>query len=161
MKRAFGAIFVIFCAMGCENPADQIPPESFRVSAEDIVASSHLLVKKVIIEASGKRTVRIDDKGGNTGPVTVEAERNTDLVLAEVTFVAFLTPASESASSFWWMTQIEGSGSTASRGPSPFAVEAESLTDVLELKLEDGLHVLGQDILIGNFQEEAIVLAVM
>ncbi len=162
MKSAFVllAIVVISCATGCGDRADQIPPESSRVTVEEIVETRQLLVQQVLIEAAGKRRVRIDDMGGNIGPVTVEPEQDTGRILAEITFVAFLEEASESAGVFWWMTQIEGPGSTAARGPSAFPVEADGLTDVLRLGLEQGLYVLGQDVRIGRFREEPIVLSV-
>ncbi|MCG8460698.1 MAG: hypothetical protein MI919_30820, partial [Holophagales bacterium] len=145
MKRVFVLLAVIgaHLSSGCGEHNDQMAPDSYRVTVKEIVETSHLLVKQVVIEAAGTRTVRIEDKGGNTDLAATEPERTTGLSRAEVTFVAFLEPASESASTFWWKTQIKGQGTTAFRGPSAYPAEAESLTDVLELELEPGLHLLG------------------
>jgi len=78
---------------------------------------------------------------------------------AEIVFVAALVKTSESANMIKWLIQIKGQGVTVG-GPSTFPVEADSLADVLQLKFDQGFHPLGQDIAIGKFQGEPIILSV-
>ena len=89
MSRAFAvlAIAVIPCVTGCGDQANQIPPNSFRATVKNLVEGSDLLVKHVIIEATGTRTVKVTEKGG-LSEATIEPAQDTDLMRAEVTFVA-------------------------------------------------------------------------
>jgi len=112
----------------------------------------------VIIEAPGKRTVKVTKKGG-LSEATIEPVPNTDLMVADIVFVAAIIKTSESASVIKWLIQTKGQGVTIG-GPSTFLVEVESLADVLQLKFDQGFHPLGQNIEIGKFQEEPIVLSV-
>lgn len=160
VKRAFTllAIVVVLCVTGCRDKTNQIPPDSFRATVRDLVEGRDFLVKHVTIEAPGKKTVTVTEKGGEQMAV-IEPGQNTDLMLAEVVFVAALTKTSESGTMMKWLIQIKGQGVTVG-GPSSFSVEAESLADVLQLELDQEIHPLGQDIVIGKFQGESIVLSV-
>ncbi len=160
MSRAFAvlAIAVIPCVTGCGDQANQIPPNSFRATVKNLVEGSDLLVKHVIIEATGTRTVKVTEKGG-LSEATIEPAQDTDLMRAEVTFVAALVKTSESGNMIKWLIQVKGQGVTVG-GPSSFHVEAESLSDVMQLELDQEFHPLGQDIVIGKFQGESIVLSV-
>ena len=160
MKSAFTllAIVVALCITGCRDQTNQIPPDSFRATVRDLVEGNNLLVKHVIIEAPGEKTVKVTEKGGQS-EATIEPAQNTNVMLAEVTFVAALVKTSESETMIKWLIQIKGQGVTAGR-PSSFSVEAESLADVLQLKFDQEINPLGQDIVIGKFQGESIVLSV-
>ncbi len=164
MRRAFAllATAVILCVTGCRDQANQIPPDSsqippgsFRVTVKDLVESDDLLVKHVIIEAPGERTVRIAGKGR----VIIQPAQNADLMLGEITFVAALVKTSESGNRIKWLIQIKDQGSSM-RSASTSSVEAESLADILQLKFDQESYPLGQDIVIGKFQGESIVLSV-
>jgi hypothetical protein len=160
MNRALAvlAIAVIPCVTGCRDQANQIPPNSFRATVKNLVEGSDLLVKHVIIEAPGKRVVKVTEKGRRSA-ATIEPAQDTDLMLAEVTFVAALVKNSESGNMIKWLIQIKGQGVTVG-GPSSFPVEAESLADFIQLEFAQEFHPLGQDIVIGKFQGESIVLSV-
>ena len=160
MNRAFVllAVAVILCFTGCRDQANQIPPDSFRATVKNLVESGDLLVKHVIIEAPGEKTIKVTKKGGHS-EATIEPAQNTDLMLGEITFVAALVKTSESGNMIKWLIQIKGQGVTVG-GPSSFPVEAESLTGVLQLKFDQEFYPLGQDIVIGKFQGESIVLSV-
>ncbi len=160
MKRACAllAIVVIICATGCTDQTNQLPPDSFRATVKYLVEGSGLLVKHVIIEAPCKKTVKVT-QGRKHSEATIEPAQNTDLMLAEVTFVAALVKTSESGNMIKWLIQIKGQGVTAG-GPSSFPVEAESLADILQLKFDQEFHPLGQDVVIGKFQGESIILSV-
>jgi len=160
MKKAFAllSIVVVLCVTGCRDQSNQIPPDSFRATVKDLVEGSDLFVKHVIIEAPGKKTVKVTKKGGHS-EATIEPAQNTDLMLAEVTFVAALVKTSGSATMIKWLIQIKGQGVTVG-GPSSFPVEADSLSGVLQLKFDQEFYPLGQDIVIGKFQGESIVLSV-
>ena len=159
MNRVFGIVaIVIFCVTGCKDQTNHIPPDSFRATVKSLVERSDLVVKHVTVEASGKKEVTVSEKGGHD-KATIQPGQNTDLMLAEVIFVATLIKTSESGTMIKWLIQIKGQGVTVG-GPSSVSVEAESLADVLQLKFDQEFYPLGQDVVIGKFQGETIILSV-
>ena len=156
MKKAIVLLTVtaIICGIGCKDQADQIPPDSLRATVQNLVESNDMLVKYVIIQATGERTIKVNGK-----KATIEPASNTDFMVAEIVFVATLVKSSESANIVKWLIQVKGQG-VGVGGSTAFSVEAESLDDVLELKFDQGLYPLGQDITIGKFREEPIILSV-
>ena len=156
MKKAIVLLTVtaIICCTSCKDQADQIPPDSFRATVQNLVKSNDMLVKHVVLQATGERTVKVNGK-----KATIEPTLNTDFMTAEIVFVATLVKSSESANMIKWLIQIKGQGGGVG-GSSTFPIEAESLDDVLELKFDQGLYPLGQDITIGKFREEPIILSV-
>ena len=152
------ATLVIVGVTGCRDRGSQIPSDSFRATVKDLVESDDLLVKHVIVEAPGKRQVSVAEKGG-LAEATIVPAQDTDLMLAEITFVAALVANPESGNTVKWLIQIKGKGVTVG-GPSSFPVEHESLAGVLQLPFDEEIYPLGQDVVIGKFQGEPIVLTV-
>ena len=154
-----------FFVAGCKEKeqVQEIPPGSFRVSIEDLYEGTDLLVKHFTIEAHGEKTVKISKKTGH-GLINATPALDTELMVAEVVFVADLVKTSAPTNMLKLLIQIterRGISTGNSVGaPNSFPAEAENLADILELTLSDGLYPLGQDIVIGKFQGEPIVLSV-
>jgi len=164
MLILLSAVIVFFVA-GCKEKeqVQQIPPGSFCVSIDDLYEGTDLLVKHVVIEAHGEKYVKISKKTGH-GLIQVTPALDTELMVAEVVFVADLVKTSAPTNMLKLLIKItERRGISTGNsvgGPNSFPVEAENLADILELTLSDGLHPLGQDIVIGKLQGEPIVLSV-
>jgi hypothetical protein len=165
MKRAFGlsVIVVILCVTGCRDQTNPIPPtpNSFRVTVNTIYESSDLLVKQAIIEAPGQKKVSITQKTGTFGvrEVWIDPVQDTNPALAEVTFVAALVKTSKSANMIKLLIRIKGKIQSAG-DPLTYPVKAENLSDILQLQFDQNTYPLGQDIVIGKFLGEPIVLSV-
>ena len=149
---------IVFCCTGCGNQGNPIPPNSFRAKVNHLVEGDDLLVTNLIIEAAGERTVTITTKTGKS-VATIEPVQNAQLMHAEVTLVATLVKTSDSKSSLKWLIQIKGRGITVG-GPATFPIETDTLAGVFEMKIDQEFHPFGQDIEIGKFQENPIVLSV-
>jgi hypothetical protein len=150
--------FSICLSCGCRESVEQIPEGSFRLTCQTLVDSKDLIVKHVIIEACGQRHVEVTQDGDHSSVSPLEP-RDTDAVRVEITFVATLTTRSDAPNRIKWLIQLKSRNATAG-GPSTFPVETESLDDILQLDLQDGLHPLGHDLVVGKFQGEPIVLLV-
>ena len=144
---------------GCQESKDQIPDGYFRLAIDTLVDTKDLIVKHVIVEAPGKRSVKVTQEGGHSSVSDVEPIQDIDTMRVDITFVATLIPISGSPNIFKWLIQLKSRSSTAG-GPSTFEVEAESLDDILQLDLREGLHPLGQDLIVGKFRGEPIILLV-
>lgn len=144
---------------GCQESKDQIPDGYFRLAIDTLVDTKNLIVKHVTVEAPGKRRVKVTQKFGHSSVSNVEPIQDIGTMRVDITFVATLIPRSSSPNMFKWLIQLKSRSSTAG-GPSTFEVEAESLDDILQLELREGLYPLGQDLIVGKFQEEPIILLV-
>ena len=149
---------IVFYVAGCRDQADEIPPDSFRLRTNTLVDSSDMLVRKVRIEAHGTRIVKVTEEG-DSSTATIGPVRNADFMVAEIVFVAALLKTPESTNMIKWLIQIQGQGVTVG-GPSTHQVEVDSLADVLDLQVDQGLHLLAEDIAIGTFRGRPIVLSV-
>ena len=156
-------LFLLMCfsvclGLGCRESVEPIPDGSFRLTSKTLVDTKDLTVKHVILEASGERTVEVTE-GGDHSSVSPLKSRDTDTVRVEITFVATLITRSDSPNMVKWLIQLKSRNATAG-GPSTYPVETESLEDILQLDLQDGLHPLGHDLVVGKFQGAPIVLLV-
>jgi hypothetical protein len=162
-------IVIIFCVAGCKDKTSPIPAQSFRVTTNNLIEGSDFLIKQVLIESHNDSTVNIREKGGGfdlTGTVKPMKNANTDLVFAELTFVAAIVKTPESGNIVKWLIKVNGQGIRAI-GSSPYIpieaqgqVEAASLNDVLQVKLDQEYYKRGYDIEIGNLQGKPLILSV-
>jgi hypothetical protein len=157
-------LFLFMCltncfVWGCQESNEQIPDGSFRLTIDNKVDTKDLIVKHVIVEALGKRSVKVTKHGGDSSVSNVEPFRDMETMRVEITFVATLIPRTGSPNMFKWLIQLKSKNSTAG-GPSAFEVEAESLGNILQVDIQEGLYPIGQDLVVGKFQEKPIVLLV-
>jgi hypothetical protein len=124
------------------------------------VESGHILIKHVIIEAPAKRTVQITKGRKGHVTVTVDPAANEELMRAEVTFMASLSKTAASGGMLTWLVQIEGGG-TVGGGPLSISVDVADLADVVHLEFDQETYPLAQEIVIGSFQGEPIILSVI
>jgi hypothetical protein len=150
---------LICLVSGCQESKDQIPDGSFRLTTETLVDTKDIIVKHVIIEAPGTRSVKVTEDGSLSSVSNVKPLRDTDTMNVKITFVASLIKRSDSAHTIKWLVQLKSRVATAG-GPSTFPVEADSLDNILQLDLSDGVFPLGHDLVVGRFQGKPIVLLV-
>jgi hypothetical protein len=150
-------LICLFC--GCRESKDQIPEGSFRLTTVTVVDTKDIVVKQAIVEAVGKRSVKVTEEGGLSSVSNVEPLRDKKTMNVRIAFVASLIKRSDSPNIIKWLIQLESTGTTAG-GPSTFQVEADSLDNILQLTLSDGVFPLGNDLVVGKFQGKPIVLLV-
>jgi hypothetical protein len=151
--------FSIFMVSGCQESKDKIPDDSFRLAIDTLVDTKDIIVKHVIVEALGKRSVKVTEDVGLSSVSNVEPIRDIDTMRVDITFVATLIPRSGSPNILKWLIQLKSKNNTAG-GPSTFQVEADSIGDIVQLDLQEGLYPLGQDLVVGKFQGKPVVLLV-
>ncbi len=144
---------------GCQESKDQIPDGSFRLTTETLVDTKDVVVIQAIIEAGGKRSVKVTEDGSLSSVSNVKPLRDKATMDVKIAFVASLIKRSDSANTIKWLIQLKSTGTTVG-GPSTFQVEADSLDNILQLDLSDGVFPLGQDLVVGKFQGKPIVLLV-
>jgi len=150
--------FSICMFSGCQESKDKIPDGSFRLTIETLVDTKDIIVKHVIVEALGKRSVKVTEDG-DLSSISVKPFRDMDTMRLDITFVATLIPRSGSPKMVKWLIHLKNKNNWVG-GPSTSQVEAESIGDILKLDLQEGLYPLGQDLVVGKFQEKPIVLLV-
>jgi hypothetical protein len=163
------AIVVIFCVLGCRDKTNQIPPRSFRVTVKNLVEGSDFLVKQVIIESHKDSTICIRNKGGDfelTGTVKPVEKAYTDLVVAEITFVAVTVKTAEAGNIIKWMIKVNGERLRANGPSARVPIEAQglieipSMNDVLYMAFDQKYCKRGYDIEIGTLLGQPLVLSV-
>jgi hypothetical protein len=162
MKKTTLCLFTVclICLVcGCRQSKDPIPDGSFRLTTVTVVDTEDIVVKQAIIEAAGKRSVKVTEDGGLTSVSNVEPLRDKETMNVKIAFVASLIKRSDSPNTIKWLIQLKSTGTTAG-GPSTFQVEADSLDNILQLDLSDGVFPLGHDHVVGKFQGKPIVLLV-
>ncbi len=126
-------IVVVFCVVGCRDKTNQIPPRSFRVTVKNLVEGSDFLVKQVIIESHKDSTICIKNKGGKfelTGTVKPVEKAYTDLVVAEITFVAVTVKTAEAGNIIKWMIKVNGERLRANGPSARVPIEAQGLIEI-------------------------------
>jgi len=167
MKILSTLVFFAIClSLGCErsedsNPAaENILATTFRVSAKKLVDTEELAVFRVNIEATGERNVQVSAQGrvfceGLCGP-----EPKTNTLQYEVILVAALIKRSGSSNLVKWFMQTEGGGSKISRpNPETIETEVEAISEILKLKTLQGTASFGNDLVLGEFKNEPIVVS--
>ena len=156
---------------GCQPESKPIPDDAFRVTIIEMAKYDDLIAANLRLEFMGKRTVSISRKGGGastSSSITVDPSTNRDshgIGVVDVPFVATLTEVPDSTNRLKWLVGLNERrgnvlGTRAGGGPLSVAVEAERLGDILGLSISEGLYPVGQDVTIGTFQDQPIVLRV-
>ncbi len=160
---------IVLCITGCKKDSSQILHGSFHVSIVNISEHDDLVITNIRLEIRGKQTVSISRKGGgqsSLGSISVEPTTSgvSGVSVVDVAVAAALVKIPGKTNFIKWLVQLsERRGNTVGNqfgSPLTLPVEAENIKDVLELSISEGFHPLSQDIEIGQFQGEPIVLAV-
>ena len=172
MRSTFFALLaiIVLSVSGCQPESEPIPDGSFRVTILEMAQYDDLVAANLRLEFMGKQTVSVARKGGGastSSSIAVDPSTNRDshgIGVVDVPFVATLTEIPGSTSMLKWLIGLnERRGNvlgTRSGNPLSIPVEAEKLGDILELSISEGFHPLGQDITIGTFQGQPMVLSV-
>jgi hypothetical protein len=168
MKTLGMVVSLAIClSLGCEKSEDSSPvtddilATTFHVSAKKLVDNEELVVFRINIEAAGERNVWVSAQGRVFCEGLCVPDPKTDTLQYEVILVATLIKRSGSSNFVKWFMQTEGGGSKISR-PSPETIEteAEALSEILNLKTIEGPVSFGNDLVLGEFKHEPIVVLV-
>jgi hypothetical protein len=153
----------------CQTESNPIPDGSFRVTIVKIAEHDDLSATSLRLEFMGKQTISVSRKGGgasSSGSITVDPPMHGDsrgIGVVDVPIVATLTKVPGSTNMLKWLIGLSerkgNSLGTRSGSPWSLPVEAEKIADTLEISISEGFHPLGQDITIGTFQGQPIVLS--
>ncbi len=151
---------VLFVSGGCRKGQEPIPGGSFRVMVEDVLDDDLLLVKRITITTSGRRSVGFSEKSG-VDRIWGDPDPKTGLLTAQVVVVADLIksqPASESL--LRWMVKMRSGGATVGGPGVRPAGSAEAIRDLLSFRLDSGAYPLSRDITLGHIQDRELILRV-
>jgi hypothetical protein len=153
---------------GCKGSAtgkpkgsgNDIPPNSCRVTVEDLVDQGNLFVKHITLTAHGERWVRVTEEA-SVHEAKIEPDHKTALMSADVVLVANLFSSTESSKSqLTWLVQIKGRGVTVG-GPLRIEVPfGKKLSEVVSVDIAPGDHPVGQDIPLGTVLDRTLILKV-
>jgi hypothetical protein len=148
----------------CQTESNPIPDGSFRVTIVKIAEHDDLIATNIRLEFNGKRTVSLSRKGGGASSLSsINVGNSEGICFVDVAVVATLTKDTESTNMLKWLIGLSerkgNSLGTRSGSPWSLPVEAEKIADTLEISISEGFHPLGQDITIGTFQGQPIVLS--
>ncbi len=151
---------LIVAGGGCDKRPEPIPAGSFRAVVEDVVADDLLLVKRITVTASGRRSIGISEKGG-LDRIWGDPDPKTGLMTAQVVVVADLIkfqPASENL--LRWLVRMTSGGATVGGPGVRPAGAAGALRDLLSFRLDSGVYPLSRDITLGHIQDRELTLRV-
>lgn len=143
-----------------KDSGTDIPPNSCRVTVEDLVDQGDLFVKRLTLTAHGERWVRVTEKAG-VDEAKIEPDDKTGLMSADVVLVADLFSSTESSKSqLTWLVQIKGRGVMVG-GPLRIEVPfGRKLSEVVSVDIAPGDRPLGQDIRLGTVLDRTLILKV-
>jgi hypothetical protein len=145
--------------LGCRESEEQVLDSSYHITANKLIDQKDLFVQHVIIEAIGERTIQLNPEGQLFRRGIVRPDPNTNKLRYELLFVATLIKSPDSTNTIKWSIQGKGPNSTAYH-PVTFEVEAHKLSDVLKMELSDASHPYKQELALGKFLKDPIVLLV-
>ena len=145
--------------VGCQQPEEQVLDTSYHVTATKLIDQTDLFVQHVIVEAIGERTIQVNAEGQLFRRGNVRPDPNSNKLRYELLFVATLIKSSDSTNTIKWSIQGNGPNSTTYH-PATFEVEAGKLSDVLKMELSDASHPYKQELALGKFLKDPIVLLV-
>ncbi|MHC4144782.1 MAG: hypothetical protein ACYSUD_08385 [Planctomycetota bacterium] len=160
--KIFNAIMCVgLClSFGCDKSEDNVPATSFNVKTHKLIETEEFVAFHVTVEAPEDRYVRVSVMGkvlceGGF----INARSVTHPLQFELTLVATLIKRSDSPNMIKWYIQAEGAGQKIGH-PEINETSVQTLSEALSLNRIEGPHSLGQDIILGEFQKEHIVISV-
>ena len=143
-----------------KDSGTDIPPNSCRVTVEDLVGQGNFFVKRLTLTTHGERWVGVTGKVGAQG-VRIEPDDKTGLSSADVVLVAGLFSTTESSKSqLTWFVQIKGRGIMAG-GPHRIEVPfGKKLSEVVSVDIAPGDYPVGQDLPLGAVLDRTLILKV-
>ena len=149
----------ICLSLGCRESEEQVLDTSYHVTATKLIDQTDLFVQHVIVEAIGKRTIQVNAEGQLFHRGIVRPDPNTNKLRYELLFVATLIKSSDSTNTIKWFIQGKGPIAT-SYHPATFEVEARKLSEVLRMDVSNASHPYDQELVLGKFLKDQIVLRV-
>jgi hypothetical protein len=149
----------ICLSLGCQKSDDTVSSTSFHVKSEELINAEDHVVLHVVIEAPGERYVQINVDGELFCKSTFKPQGDTNTLQVELTFVATFIKGSGTPNLIKWFMQFEAVGNTIGH-PETIETKAETLSEVIQLKTFEGSGIFGQDLVLGKFNDEPIVVLV-
>ncbi len=160
MKVLSTLICAVICiCLGCQKSEDNTPATSFRIITDKLIDTKDLVVHHVTIEAPGERYVQVNAEGELFCKSTFKPVRETNTLRFELTFVATLIKRPDSPNVMKWYMQAKCDGNTIGH-PDLIETEAQTLSELLKLNMFEGSQSFGQDLVLGEFKKEPIVVFV-
>ena len=145
--------------LGCRESEEQVLDSSYHITANKLIDQKDLFVQHVIVEAIGERTIQVNAEGQLFRRGIVRPNANTNNLRYELLFVATLINSSDSTNTVKWFMQGKGPNATTYH-PATFEVEAHKLSEVLRMDVSDASHPYDQELVLGKFLKDQIVLLV-
>jgi hypothetical protein len=149
----------ICLSFGCQKSDDNVSAASFHVKADELISTDDHAVLHVVIEASGERYVEVNANGELFWKSTFKPQGDTNTLQVELTFVATFIKRPDTPNLIKWAMQTKAGGNTIEH-PGTIETEAKTLSEVIQLKSLEGSVIFGQDLVLGKFNDEPIVILV-
>jgi hypothetical protein len=145
---------------GCDKKSEPIPANSFRAVVDNVIDDELVLVKRITIMAPGRRGVGLAE-GGSFDWNWGDPDPKTGLMTVQVVLVADLIKLpTSSENTLRWLVRMTSGGSTVGGPQVRPAGSAESLRDLLSLRLDSGDYRLSRDLTLGSLQDRELILRV-
>jgi hypothetical protein len=153
-------ICIAIClSLGCQKSDDSVSATSFHAKADALITAEDYAVLHAVIEAPGERYVQVNVNGDLLFKSTLKPRGNTNTLQVELSFAATFFKGEGTPNSIKWYIQAKGGGQTIGH-PETIETEATSLSEVANLKTFEGSGILGEDLVLGEFNNEPIVVLV-
>jgi hypothetical protein len=158
-----GLVPALFLFLGCgpRKPAENVVTIVF----EDVVDQDDMMVKRILVSAPGKRTVTVRQYGdhGSSNRATIQPSdaAKSDRATASVILVGVLPRLNEEGTNtFSWLDCIRGQDLEVG-GPAHIPVPADQkLSDLVQIDVQPGDYLIGEDIRLATVQGEPLFLTV-
>jgi len=139
---------------------DNVPVDSYHIHTNRLVEKEDLVVQTVRIETSGSRVIQFCTEDGTKSHSTFGSNRDSNLSIFEITFVATLTRTTASTNVLKWIIQTSSDGREGSYRPEQYNVKASAISEVLKLDIRDGSYSFGQNLILGELQKKPITILI-
>ena len=144
---------------GCAKLKDNLPAKFLNIKTDKLIGTDEFAVFHVAVEAPGDRNVRVNAVGEVVFEDTFAARPDSNILHLELTLVSTLIKTSDSPNMIKWYIQVKSAGHRMGHREIN-ETSVQTLSDALSLKRIEDPQSFGQDIVLGEFQKEPIIISV-